>query len=245
MADNMGGSQANKERCEGAATLNNKTMFEDCRTPTLLEPHEKEIVDSGYTGHFLLVNAPCLSKVKSQNPLTVRLPNGATMESTHTSGLDIPELNKAASIANIFQEMANHYLISVGQLCNEGYTVTFRIESITIYNSQGIQILRGARDLDTGLWRINLRKKPQQPQKEVANNVYELSNTGALVNYLRKSMFIPTKSALLQAVKNGHVITWPGLTEQAINKHLKLTPATTMGHMNQRRQNIISTSKTM
>jgi hypothetical protein len=63
------------------------------------------------------------------------------------------------------------------------------------------------------------------------------------VNYLHKAMFIPTKSALLQAVKNGHLITWPGLTEQAINKHLKLMPATSMGHMNQRRKNIRSTSK--
>jgi hypothetical protein len=48
---------------------------------------------------------------------------------------------------------------------------------------------------------------------------------------------------MLQAVKDGHVITWPGLTEDAINTHLKLTPATAMGHMNQRRQNICSTSK--
>jgi hypothetical protein len=56
-------------------------------------------------------------------------------------------------------------------------------------------------------------------------------------------MFSPTKSALLQAVKNGHLITWPGLTEQAINKHLKLTPVTAMGYMNQRRQNIRSTSQ--
>jgi hypothetical protein len=48
---------------------------------------------------------------------------------------------------------------------------------------------------------------------------------------------------MLQAVKDGHLITWPGLTEDAINKHLKLTPATAMGHMNQRCQNIRSTSK--
>jgi hypothetical protein len=32
-ANKMGGSQANKERCSGAATLNNKAMFEDCRPP--------------------------------------------------------------------------------------------------------------------------------------------------------------------------------------------------------------------
>jgi hypothetical protein len=56
-------------------------------------------------------------------------------------------------------------------------------------------------------------------------------------------MFTPKKSALLHAVKNGHLITWPGLTEQAINKNLKVTPATSMGHMNQRRQNIRSTYK--
>jgi hypothetical protein len=56
-------------------------------------------------------------------------------------------------------------------------------------------------------------------------------------------MFSPSRSAILQAVKNGHLITWPDLTEQAINKHLKLTPAMAMGHMNQRLQNIRFTSK--
>jgi hypothetical protein len=74
--------------------------------------------------------------------------------------------------------------------------------------------------------------------------VYELHNTGALVHYLHKALFSPPKSALLQAVKYGHLVTWPGLTEDAIHKHLKLTPGTAMGHMNQRRQNIRSTSKT-
>jgi hypothetical protein len=48
---------------------------------------------------------------------------------------------------------------------------------------------------------------------------------------------------MLQAVKDGHLITWPGLMEDAINKHLKLTPDTAMGHMNQWRQSIRSTSK--
>jgi hypothetical protein len=98
--------------------------------------------------------------------------------------------------------------------------------------------------LDTGLWRINLRKDNQQLQQSIINNVYELRNTGALVHYLHKALFSPTKYALLQEVKNGHIVTWPGLTEEAINKHLKLTPATAMWHMNQRRQNIRSTSKT-
>jgi hypothetical protein len=48
-------------------------MFEVCQTPPLLRQHETEIVDSGCTGHFLLVNAPFLDKVKYRTPLTVPL----------------------------------------------------------------------------------------------------------------------------------------------------------------------------
>jgi hypothetical protein len=99
-ADNMGDSQARRERCARATYLNNREKFEEFCTPPLLEQHERTIVDSGCTGHFLLVNAPCQHKVKYQNPLRTRLPNGDTMDSTHTASLDIPELSKAASIAN-------------------------------------------------------------------------------------------------------------------------------------------------
>jgi hypothetical protein len=56
-------------------------------------------------------------------------------------------------------------------------------------------------------------------------------------------MFSPAKYDLLQAVKKVHLITWPGLTEQAMNKHLEMMPATAMGNMNQCHQNIRSTSK--
>jgi hypothetical protein len=140
--------------------------------------------------------------------------------------------------------MANHSLLSVGQLCNEGYIVTFKHASVTVCNSQESQILNGPRDLDTGLWRINLKQYNNHIPKPIANNAYELRNTGALVHYLHKALFSPTKYALLQAVIDGHLIKWPGLTEDAIHKYLKLTPATAMGHMNQRLQNISSTSKT-
>jgi hypothetical protein len=201
-------------------------------------------VESGCTGHFLLFNAPCLNKVKSQTPLTVRLPNGATIESSHTAELDSPDLNTAASKAHVFPGMANHSLLSVGQLYDEIYIVTFKNASVTFCNSQKFQILSGPRDLDTGLWRINLKQDNQHIPQPIENNVYELHNTGFLVHYLHKALFSQTKSALLQAVKDGHLITWPDLTEDDIHKHLKLTPATAMGHMNQRRQNIRSTSKT-
>jgi hypothetical protein len=175
--------------------------------------------------------------------LTVRLPNGATMESSHTDELDIPELNAAASKAHVFLGIANHSLLSVGHLFNKGYIVTFKHASV-VCDSQESQILNSPRDLDTGLWRINLKQDNNHIPEPIANNVYELRNTCALVHYLHKALFSQTKSALLQAVKDGYLLTWPGLTEDAIHKHLELTPATSMDHMIQRRHHIRSNSKT-
>jgi hypothetical protein len=166
------------------------------------------------------------------------------MKCSHTADLDIPELNAAASKAHVLPGMAHHSLLSVGQLCDEGYRVTFQRDTVTICNSENSRLLSGPRDETTGLWQINLTQTDKHKPTPIAKSVYELSNTGALVHYLHKALFSPKKAAMLQAVKDGHLITWPGLTEDTINKHLKLTPATVMGHMNPRRQKIRSTSKT-
>jgi hypothetical protein len=96
----------------------------------------------------------------------------------------------------------------------------FKRAAVTICDPDSSQILSGPRDSNTGLWRINLKHTTNHKPEPIANNVYELRNTGALVHYLHKALFSPTKSAMLQAVKDGHLITWPGLTEDAINKHL-------------------------
>jgi hypothetical protein len=94
------------------------------------------------------------------------------MESSHTAELDIPELNAAAYKAHVFPGIANHFLLLVGQLCDEGYIVTLENASVTIYDSQKSQILNGPRELDTGLWRINLKQTNNPIPQPIANNVY-------------------------------------------------------------------------
>jgi hypothetical protein len=165
------------------------------------------------------------------------------MESSHTADLDIRGLNTAASKAHVFPGMAHHSLLSVGQLCDEGSIVTLQQDTVTICNSDNSKLLSGPRNATTGLWRITLKQPNKTIPDPIANNVYELHNTGALVHYLHKALFSPTKAAMLQAVTYGYLITWPSLTEDTINNHLRLTPATDMGHMNQWLQNIRSTSK--
>jgi hypothetical protein len=103
--------------------------------------------------------------------------------------------------------MANHSVLSAGQSYDKRYTFTFKQDTVTIYDSGNSQILSGPRDLNTGLWRINLRTTGNHKPDPIANNMYKLRNTGALVHYLQNTLFSPTKYALLQAVKDGHLIT--------------------------------------
>jgi hypothetical protein len=148
--------------------------------------------------------------------------------------------------------MENNSLFSVGQLYYEGYSILFSISEVTILDSKQKTLMKGSWDSNTGLWRINVcQKKVQtrfstattQNQISAANNVYDLRNTGALVNYMHNAMFICTNYALIHTVNKGHLATWPGLTEDAINKYLNLTPATTMVNITQKRQNIRSSNK--
>jgi hypothetical protein len=74
------------------------------------------------------------------------------MESSHTAELDIPELSAAASKAHVFPGKANHSLLSVGQLCDKGYIVTFKNALVTVCNSQKAQILSGPRPSGLGHW---------------------------------------------------------------------------------------------
>jgi hypothetical protein len=124
------------------------------------------------------------------------------MDSTHTAPLDIPELSATAAVVRVFPDIANNSLISVGQLCNEGYSVTFTIDNVTIFNKIGKEILKGNRDLDTGLWCINLRKEIQYNTIASANNVYELRNTDWSVSQLLTQVNVqPNKSSVAQSCK--------------------------------------------
>jgi hypothetical protein len=118
------------------------------------------------------------------------------MESSHTADLGIPELNAYGSKAHVFPGMAHHYLLSVGQLYDEGCIVTFQRDTVTICNSDNTKLLSGPRDVTTGLWRINLKQTNKHTPDPIASNVYELRNTGALLHYLHKALFSPTKAAM-------------------------------------------------
>jgi hypothetical protein len=102
------------------------------------------LLDSGCTAHFLLANAKCSNKIPAATPLAVCLPTDDTIASTHTATLNMPSLPRVARQAHILPGLAQHSLLSVRQICDSGFSVTFTVTEVTVTNGESKKL--------TGLW---------------------------------------------------------------------------------------------
>ena len=62
-----------------------------------------------------------------------------------------------------------------------------------------------------------------------------------LIQYLHGFCISPTTRNLLNAINNGNFLTWPGLNNEQLLKHLPPRIETALGHMDQERKNLQST----
>ena len=75
---------------------------------TLEAIREWAIFDSSATSHFLVVNAPADDVTPATNPISVRQPDGARVQLSHTCALQIPQLLTKARLAHIIPGLALH-----------------------------------------------------------------------------------------------------------------------------------------
>jgi hypothetical protein len=183
-------------------------------------------------------------------PIQVKLPDGSRIFSTHTCKINLPGLPDAAKIAHIFPGLANHALISIGQLCDNHCTATFTNTKVVI-SRDNIPLFSGPRDTN-GLWHLPLPLSAplpppttvSSPSPHQANIAISSSTLGNLLKFLHASLFSPVPSSLIKSINNNHFTMWPGLTAANVNRHLPKSMATTLGHLDQARQNHRSTKLT-
>jgi hypothetical protein len=162
------------------------------------------------------------------------MPNGTTIQSSHTCDLLLAELSPQARKAHILPGRVHNSFISVGQLYDNGCNVTFTQEQVTV-SRDGKCVMYGSRDPRSRLWRVDLKQKFETKHVQ-CNHAHDNINQKYLINYLHSACFSPVKSTWITAIKNGHFTSWPGLTEHAVEKHLSKSTSTTKGHLNQQRQ---------
>jgi hypothetical protein len=244
-SNNMGGVQWGKEWCGGAAKviddkLDHFALSLYC-TPSFTDvtTNDTAILDYGCTNNFWSAAAPCSDKQAAHVPLNVNMPNGTTIQSSHMCNLLLTDLPPQARQAHILPVLVHNSLISVGQLCNNGCSVTFTQDQVTVSKNQKC-VKHGSRYPKSRLWRVDLKKRFETNQVQ-CNHAHDNSNQKDLINYLHSACFSPVKSTWITAIKNGNFSSWPGLTEHAVEKHLSKSTSTAKGHLNQQIQNVRTT----
>ena len=213
------------------------------------------IADSGTTGHFLQMESTCSNRKRNRDGVRVQLPDGSTIQSTHTALINFPQLPMEARRAHLFPNI-KHALLSISMLCDQGYTAIFDQERVYIVK-EGEVIIHGFRHPVTKLYIVNMKEDKNPPElnirtmtdlkaiNEFGNNAYEIDSKKQLVIYYHKCCFSPVISTWVKAIKNGNFSSWPGLTARLVTKYLGKSLATQKGHLHQQHKNVWSTKQTV
>jgi hypothetical protein len=227
--------------------------------PPSLSPIISVIGDTGTTSHFCTIDTPVINKVIATAPIAVRNPNGSLMHSTHEAELFLPGLPLAARRCHIIPALSTQPLLSIGQLCDAGCTVTFTATCATVLFA-GAPILQGQRTPVTRLWHFKLLTPPSNvptappgfplvspplpssaPAQAQALGAVGSATPAELVAFAHAALFSPTLRTLEQALKKGFLVNFPGLTSTTLRKYPPQSYAMVKGHLNQTRQNQRST----
>ena len=179
-------------------------------------------------------------------PLSINLPNGGIVKSTHVCDIIIPGLPKILT-GHIVPGLAMASLLGIRVLCKAGCEVTFTDATCEVKYDNKI-ILQGAKDPSTDLWTLpitheaiqtqsnNMVGKDQSDQKN-PNHVSVTAFTHSIrtrenaVKFAHQSLGNPKISTLLKALKKNFLKGCPNMTTKLVNKYLNASPATTKGHM--------------
>jgi hypothetical protein len=162
--------------------------------------YDTAILDSGCTSIFLSAAEPCSNKQSAHIPLNVNMPNGMTIQSSHTCNLLLTALPPQARQAHILPGLVHNSLILVGQLCDNGCIVTFTQDQVTVSKNEKC-VMYGSRDPKSRLWRVDLKQKFEKNEVQ-CNHAHDNNNQKDLISYLHAARFSPVKSTWITAIKN-------------------------------------------
>ena len=97
-----------------------------------------DVLDSGATHHFLIIDTTSTQFTPAENPVTVTIPPyGSILNSTHVRKLDLPQLPMVARLGHVIPGLASQSLMSVVQLPDAGCGVNFLKHCVTVmYNGR-------------------------------------------------------------------------------------------------------------
>ena len=141
--------------------------------------------------------------------------------------------------AHISDGLHSASIVSLFQLYNDDCIVILAKNDINILKDYKL-ILKVYRNKTYGLWDIPI-SRPLRHQ--ACSIITQNNNKKYLIQYLHGFCFRPTPITLLKTINNGNFLTWPGLNNQQLLKHLLPIIATALEHLDRKRKNFQSTKQ--
>jgi hypothetical protein len=216
------------------------------------------IADTGATSLFLTEGAPCSNKRQAPHPISVMLPDGKRIHSSHICDVHIPGLPTVLT-GHIMPDMTTASLFGIRILCKARCKVTFDDDKCQVFYNDKV-ILTGHKDPISDLWtlpilpsntaRTSLDAQHQSPlgpcmsdaPTNVANFSYHRTTTESNVKFMHQSLGNPPTRSLLTAIRRGFLRGAPHLNLKSVAKYLPPSMATCKGRMKPPRQGIRSTT---
>jgi len=224
------------------------------RAVTLTVPQSHSIADTGATSIFVMAGTPMNNIRSVADPLTINLPHGGIVTSTHLCDIVIPGLPTVLT-GHIVPGLAMASLLGIRILCKAGCVVTFTDETCEVRFNKKL-ILQGTKDPSTDLWTLPITPAAIHTQRShlklgkdcidqknptpaaVAAFTHSIRTRANAFKYAHQSLGNPKLSTLLKALKQGFLEGCPNMTIPLINKYLNASPATTKGHMKRPKKGI-------
>ena len=197
------------------------------------------VADTGASGHYFTMNS--INDLKHVVPLgtkgvTVTLPDGNKIKSTHQGMLNIDSLPEQAKVVHLFPEIHSS-LLSIGQLCDADCKVYFDKSNVNIVKDHKT-ILTGVRNMSNKLWNIDIS---DNNCNSIVRETNLLTTKEKIVNFFHACLGSPTEQLFYNAVLKGWV-EFPGLTADMIPKYLSKSRFITRGHMKLLKQGLRSSN---
>jgi hypothetical protein len=119
------------------------------------------------------------------------------MTSTHEAELDLPNLRLAARRAHIVPALQHCSLLSIGSLCDAGYTVEFDANTMQVLDNT-VCVLTGTRHLPTGMWHVDIAQQATNSTSTPQAQANRLGGTtiAETVAYAHATLFSPALTTL-------------------------------------------------
>ena len=157
---------------------------------------------------------------------------------------NLPQITNEHKVAQICPDNKNATLISLGRLCDDNCTAILNKHIAVVYKDLQ-PIIKAPRCPKSGMYLVNMNNPlgmlnavTQHCSPKVVQ-IHKFTSLNRL-KFLYRAIGSQPLSTIKRAIKAGYLNSWPDFDPKAISK-LETPDHTVLGHMDQKRKNILST----